>query len=186
MLEHFQHAKEFGIIVGDVKADFPRDHRSAAAASPTRSARASRSCSARTRSITIAGTAKLLPRAGAWKPHQIEVDAERRQARRSTTKHVIIATGARARSLPGIELDGKRIIEYRKAMTLPEQPKSMVVLGAGAIGVEFASFYRSLGTEVTIVEFMPRLVPERGSGDQQGARARVRQARHQARSSVTS
>ena len=74
-------------------------------------------------------------------------------------KHVILATGARARSLPGITLDGERIIEYRKAMTLAEQPKSMVVLGAGAIGVEFASFYRTLGTQVTIVEFMPRLVP---------------------------
>src|SRR6185503_5058677 len=70
-----------------------------------------------------------------------------------------LATGARAKSLPGITIDGERIVEYRKAMTLPAQPKSMVVLGAGAIGVEFASFYRSLGTEVTIVEFMPRLVP---------------------------
>src|SRR4029453_7577414 len=68
-------------------------------------------------------------------------------------KHVILATGARAKSLPGIALDGERIIEYRKAMTLPEQPKSIIVLGAGAIGVEFASFYRSLGTRVTIVEF---------------------------------
>src|SRR5205085_12013398 len=75
------------------------------------------------------------------------------------TKHVIIATGARARSLPGITLDDERIIEYRRAMTLREQPRSMIVLGAGAIGVEFASFYRALGVEVTIVEFMPRLVP---------------------------
>ncbi|HEX4421330.1 MAG TPA: FAD-dependent oxidoreductase, partial [Kofleriaceae bacterium] len=74
-------------------------------------------------------------------------------------KHVILATGARARSLPGIAIDGERIIEYRKAMTLPVQPRSLVVLGAGAIGVEFASFYRSLGAEVTIVEFLPRLVP---------------------------
>ena len=71
----------------------------------------------------------------------------------------MLATGARAKTLPGIELDGERIIEYRKAMTLETQPKRLVVLGAGAIGVEFASFYRSLGTEVTIVEFLPRLVP---------------------------
>src|SRR6185369_6144262 len=106
----------------------------------------------------IPGTGKLLARSGAWKPHQIEVTQEGGK-RVIDAKHVIIATGARARSLPGIELDGKRIIEYRKAMTLPEQPKSMIVLGAGAIGVEFASFYRALGVDVTIVEYLPRLVP---------------------------
>jgi dihydrolipoamide dehydrogenase len=100
----------------------------------------------------IAGTAKLLARSG--KLHRVQVGDKTIE-----TKHVVIATGARARSLPGIELDGERIIEYRKAMTLPQQPKSMVVLGAGAIGVEFASFYRALGVEVTIVEFLPRLVP---------------------------
>jgi dihydrolipoamide dehydrogenase len=72
---------------------------------------------------------------------------------------IIVATGARARSLPGIELDGERIIAYREALTLKECPKSLIVLGAGAIGVEFASFYRSLGTEVTIVEYQDRLVP---------------------------
>jgi len=74
-------------------------------------------------------------------------------------KHVFVATGARAKDLPGIERDSKHIIAYREAMTLPEQPKSMVIIGAGAIGVEFASFYRALGTEVTIVEFLDRLVP---------------------------
>lgn len=76
-----------------------------------------------------------------------------------TASDIIIATGARARSLPGIELDGETIIAYREALTLKECPKSMIVLGAGAIGVEFASFYRSLGTEVTIVEYQDRLVP---------------------------
>jgi dihydrolipoamide dehydrogenase len=79
--------------------------------------------------------------------------------RRVFAEHIIVATGARARSLPGIELDGDTVIAYREAMTLPKQPRSLVVLGAGAIGVEFASFYASLGTEVTIVEYMPRLVP---------------------------
>lgn len=74
-------------------------------------------------------------------------------------KHIIVATGARARSLPGIDLDGDKIIAYREAMTLAERPKSMIILGAGAIGVEFASFYSSLGTEVTIVEYQDRLVP---------------------------
>ncbi len=73
--------------------------------------------------------------------------------------NIIVATGARARALPNIELDGEHVIAYREAMTLSERPSSMVVIGAGAIGVEFASFYRSLGTEVTIVEFADRVVP---------------------------
>jgi dihydrolipoamide dehydrogenase len=74
-------------------------------------------------------------------------------------KHVILATGARAKSLPGIDLDGERVIEYRGALSLARLPRSMVVIGAGAIGVEFASFYRTLGVEITIVEFLPALVP---------------------------
>lgn len=69
-------------------------------------------------------------------------------------KHTIIATGGRAKALPTLPIDGEKVIEYRKAMSLPKQPKSMVVVGAGAIGVEFAYFYSTLGTEVTIVEFM--------------------------------
>jgi dihydrolipoamide dehydrogenase len=100
-----------------------------------------------------------LPRGGPWKPHQIQVDQPGGGQLVLDAKHVILATGARAKSLPGITIDGERIIEYRKAMTLPQQPKSLVVLGAGAIGVEFASFYRQLGVEVTIVEFLPRIVP---------------------------
>lgn len=74
-------------------------------------------------------------------------------------KHIIIATGARSRQLPSMPVDGKKIIGYREAMVLPQQPKSMIVVGSGAIGVEFAYFYNSMGTKVTIVEFMPRIVP---------------------------
>jgi dihydrolipoamide dehydrogenase len=74
-------------------------------------------------------------------------------------KNIIIATGARSRVLPNIPQDGKKIIGYREAMTLPKQPKSMLVVGSGAIGVEFAHFYNSMGTKVTIIEFMPRVVP---------------------------
>ncbi|MFY0481951.1 dihydrolipoyl dehydrogenase [Flavobacterium sp. PLA-1-15] len=73
--------------------------------------------------------------------------------------HIIIATGARSRELPNLPQDGKKVIGYRQAMTLPEQPKSMIVVGSGAIGVEFAHFYNSMGTDVTIVEFMPNIVP---------------------------
>jgi dihydrolipoamide dehydrogenase len=74
-------------------------------------------------------------------------------------KHTIIATGARSRELPNLKQDGKKVIGYRQAMVLPTQPKSLVVVGSGAIGVEFAYFYATLGTKVTIVEFMPNIVP---------------------------
>ncbi|CAM1371282.1 dihydrolipoyl dehydrogenase [Tenacibaculum xiamenense] len=73
--------------------------------------------------------------------------------------HIIIATGARSRVLPNLPQDGKKVIGYREAMTLSTQPKSMIVVGSGAIGVEFAHFYNSMGTDVTIVEFMPNIVP---------------------------
>jgi len=74
-------------------------------------------------------------------------------------KHIIIATGARSRELPNLKQDGKKVIGYREAMSLPTQPKSMIVVGSGAIGVEFAYFYNSMGTKVTVVEFLPRVVP---------------------------
>lgn len=74
-------------------------------------------------------------------------------------KNIIIATGARARELPNIPIDGEKVIEYRKAMSLEKQPKSLVVIGSGAIGVEFAYVYASMGTKVTIVEFLPNIVP---------------------------
>ena len=73
--------------------------------------------------------------------------------------HIIIATGARSRELPNLPQDGKKVIGYREAMTLPVQPKKMIVVGSGAIGVEFAHFYNAMGTDVTIVEFLPNMVP---------------------------
>jgi len=76
-----------------------------------------------------------------------------------TADHIILATGARSRELPNLKQDGKKIIGYREAMTLTKQPKSMVVVGSGAIGSEFAYFYNSIGTEVTLVEFLPEIVP---------------------------
>ncbi len=158
VLDHFRHASEFGIKVGSVEPDFPAIiARSRAVADKVSKGVAF--LFRKNKIDHVSGTAKLLPRAGAWRPHEVHVALAAGGEQKLTTKHVIIATGARARSLPGIELDGERVIEYRKAMTLPELPRSMVVLGAGAIGVEFASFYRSLGAEVTICEFLPRLVP---------------------------
>jgi dihydrolipoamide dehydrogenase len=158
VLDNFRHASEFGIKVAGVEPDFP----AIIARSRGVADKVSKGVAflfRKNKIDHIQGTAKLLPRHGPWKPHQVHVAMNDGSEQVVTTKHVILATGARARSLPGIELDGERIIEYRKAMTLAEQPKSMIVLGAGAIGVEFASFYRSLGTEVTICEFLPRLVP---------------------------
>ena len=73
--------------------------------------------------------------------------------------HIIISTGARSRELPSLPQDGKKVIGYRKAMTLEKQPKKLIIVGSGAIGVEFAYFYNSMGTEVTVVEYMPRIVP---------------------------
>jgi dihydrolipoamide dehydrogenase len=75
------------------------------------------------------------------------------------TKYIIIATGGRSRELPNLKQDGKKVIGYREAMVLPTQPKSMIIVGSGAIGVEFAYVYNSMGTKVTIVEFLPRIVP---------------------------
>jgi dihydrolipoamide dehydrogenase len=74
-------------------------------------------------------------------------------------KYIIIATGGRSRELPNLKQDGQKIIGYREAMVLPSQPSSMIVVGSGAIGVEFAYFYNSMGTKVTIVEYLPRIVP---------------------------
>ena len=157
VFETIHRAKEFGIAVGQVTADFPaiiKRSRDIA----DKISKGVGFLFKKNKIDHVPGTATLVPRGGPWQPHQIQVDQGNKQLV-IEAKHVIIATGARARSLPGIELDGERIIEYRKAMTLPAQPKSMVVLGAGAIGVEFASFYRALGVEVTIVEFAPRIVP---------------------------
>ena len=75
------------------------------------------------------------------------------------SKNIILATGGRARELPSMKIDGKKIIGYREAMVLPERPQKMLVVGSGAIGAEFAYFYSTIGTEVTIVEFLPRIVP---------------------------
>lgn len=90
---------------------------------------------------------------------QIEVTGADNKTQIVEGKHIIIATGARSRQLPAMPIDGKKIIGYREAMVLPEQPKSMIVVGSGAIGVEFADFYNTLGTKITIVEFLPRIVP---------------------------
>src|SRR6185437_12627462 len=101
----------------------------------------------------IMGNGKLLSAT------QIEVTSADGKKQTVEAKNIIIATGARARELPALKLDGKKVIEYRAAMSLPTQPKSIIVVGSGAIGTEFAYFYNCMGTKVTIVEFLPRIVP---------------------------
>ena len=100
----------------------------------------------------IIGHGTLLP----GKKVMVQSENEEKEV---SAEHIIIATGARARELTNLKPDGKKIIEYRKAMTLEKQPKKMVIVGSGAIGVEFAYFYNAMGTEVTIVEYQPRIVP---------------------------
>lgn len=90
---------------------------------------------------------------------QVEVTAADGSKSVVEGRHIIVATGGRSRELPALKQDGKKIIGYREAMSLPTQPKTMIVVGSGAIGVEFGYFYNSIGTKVTIVEFMPRIVP---------------------------
>lgn len=89
----------------------------------------------------------------------VKVTDDKGAATDYSAKNIIIATGARSRELPNLPQDGKKVIGYRQAMTLKSQPKKMIVVGSGAIGVEFAHFYNSMGTEVTIVEYLPNLVP---------------------------
>lgn len=97
---------------------------------------------------------------GKLKPgKKLDVTDEEGKVTEYSADHIIIATGARSRELPNLPQDGKKVIGYREAMTLPSQPKKMIVVGSGAIGVEFAHFYNAMGTEVTIVEFLPNLVP---------------------------
>jgi dihydrolipoamide dehydrogenase len=151
VLELAHRAGEFGVKVTGVEADFP------AMVQRSRGVAAKISKGVgflfkKNKIRHVAGAAKLL---GAGK---VEISADG-GTQVITAKDIIVATGARARSLPGLDLDGEHIIAYREAMTLAQRPASLIIVGAGAIGVEFASFYRALGTEVTIVEYLPRLVP---------------------------
>ncbi|MDP2189331.1 MAG: dihydrolipoyl dehydrogenase [Sphingobacteriaceae bacterium] len=101
----------------------------------------------------IMGSGKVMP------GKKVQVTAADGKVSEVTGQHIIIATGGRARELPNVKIDGEKVIEYRKAMSLEKQPKSMLIIGSGAIGVEFAYVYNAMGTKVTIVEFMPNIVP---------------------------
>ena len=92
-------------------------------------------------------------------PKTIAVKNSKGTTTQYQANHIIIATGARSKALPNVPIDDKKVIDYKKAMVLGQQPKSMVIIGAGAIGAEFAYFYQTMGTQVTLVEYMPHIVP---------------------------
>jgi dihydrolipoamide dehydrogenase len=151
--EYAVHAADYGVTIdGEVKPDF------AAMVKRSRSVADGMSKGIqflfkKNKVETINGFGKLAGK------NSVEVTDDSGKKKTYKAKHIILATGARARELPNLKIDGEKIIGYRKAMTLDKQPESMVVVGSGAIGSEFAYFYQSIGTKVTLVEFMPTLVP---------------------------
>jgi len=153
VFEYIQHAEDYGIQVKDAKADFgSMINRSRDVANGM--SKGINFLFRKNKITTIEGEGRLL------RGKKVEVTDKDGKKATYEAPHIIVATGARARQLPNIAIDEKKIIGYRQAMTLDKQPKKMVVVGAGAIGVEFAYFYSSIGTEVTIVEFMEQgLVP---------------------------
>lgn len=151
----YQYAKdaaEYGVVASDVKPDFEKII--------ARSREVSANMSKGIDFLFKKNKVEVINGFGKLKGNGVvEVTDAEGKKQDITAKHIIIATGARSRELPNLKQDGKRIIGYRQALTLPKQPKSMVVVGSGAIGSEFAYFYNSIGTDVTLVEFMPNVVP---------------------------
>lgn len=150
--EYLNHAKDYGISAENIKADFTGVIKRSRDVADGMS-KGIQFLMKKNKIDVIMGSAKV--KAG----KKIEVTAADGKISSVEGKHIIIATGARSRQLPNLPQDGKKIIGYREAMSLPKQPKSLVVVGSGAIGVEFAYFYATMGTKVTVVEFLPNIVP---------------------------
>ncbi|HKK12507.1 MAG TPA: dihydrolipoyl dehydrogenase [Flavobacteriaceae bacterium] len=147
VFEYLNHAKDYGLSVKDADKDFE--------AVIKRSRDVAEGMSKGVQFLMKKNKIDVIEGYGKLKPgKKIDVDGKEYSA-----DHIIIATGARSRELPSLKQDGKKVIGYREAMSLSKQPKKMIVVGSGAIGVEFAYFYKTLGTEVTIVEFLPNVVP---------------------------
>ncbi len=152
VFEYINHASDYGITVKNADADFP------AIVKRSRDVAAGMSngiqfLMKKNKIDVIKGTATLK------KGQKVAVEGDDKKITEYEAKHIIIATGARSRELPNLPIDGKKIIGYREAMTLPKLPKKMVVVGSGAIGSEFAYFYNAMGVEVTLIEFLPSIVP---------------------------
>ena len=152
VFEYISHASDYGITVKDATADF--------GSMVKRSRGVADGMSKGVQFLMKKNKIEILSGWGKIQPgKKVEVSDKDGKKTVYAADNIIIATGARARELPTLKIDNEKIIGYRKAMTLEKQPKSMVVVGSGAIGVEFAYFYNSIGTKVTIVEFMDRIVP---------------------------
>ena len=153
VFEYLTHASDYGITIsGEVKPDFT--------AMVTRSRNVAEGMSKGVQFLFRKNNIENLKGFGRLAGNNtVEVQDTDGNKKKYTAKNIIVATGARSKELPNLKQDGKRIIGYREAMTLEKQPGSMVVVGSGAIGSEFANFYQSLGTSVTLVEFLPRIVP---------------------------
>jgi dihydrolipoamide dehydrogenase len=152
VMEYISHSKDYGVEVSGFNADFPtmvKRSRNVA----EKMSKGVQFLMRKNKIDVINGFGKLNAK------KEVEVTGADGKTNNFQAKHIILATGGRARQLPNLPIDGKKVIGYREAMVLPQQPKSMIVVGSGAIGVEFAYFYHSIGTKVTIVEFMPRVVP---------------------------
>ncbi len=152
IFEYFQHATDYGLKVDGFSADFPAVIKRSRGVADGMS-KGINFLFRKNKIETIIGNASLNT------DKSIRVTAPDGTIKNYTAKNIIIATGGRARTLPGIEIDGKFIIGYREAMTLPQLPKTMLVMGSGAIGTEFAYFYQALGTKVTVVEYLDTILP---------------------------
>ncbi|WP_321515289.1 dihydrolipoyl dehydrogenase [Marinifilum fragile] len=153
VFEYMKHAGDYGLSVdGDVKADFEKVVARSRGVAEKMSG-GIQYLFKKNKIEVLNGFGKLIGN------KQVEVSAEDGTKTTYEAKHIILATGARSRELPNLPQDGKRIIGYRKALTLEKLPKSMIVVGSGAIGSEFAYFYSTMGTNVTLVEFMPNILP---------------------------
>ncbi len=152
VFEYLKHASEYGIKTGNPEADFPSIVKRSRDVAGTMS-NGVRFLMKKNKIDVIQGNGKVKP------GKKVEVTGSDGKASLYEAKNVILAVGARSRELPGLKIDGQKIIGYREAMALPVQPKSMVIIGSGAIGSEFAYFYNTIGTKVTLVEVLPGIVP---------------------------
>ncbi|MEO8112050.1 MAG: dihydrolipoyl dehydrogenase [Ginsengibacter sp.] len=150
--EYAKHAADYGIEINDPKQNFGNVIKRSRGVADKMN-KGVTFLMKKNKIDVVMGTGKLIA------PGKLEVTGTDDKKQVLEAKNIVIATGARARELPALKIDGKKIVGYRDAMNLPEQPKSMIVVGSGAIGTEFAYFYNSMGTKVTIVEFLPRIVP---------------------------
>ena len=152
VFEYLQHAEDYGLKAENVDKDFD--------GVVQRSRKVADDMSKGVQFLMKKNKIEVIKGFGTLKKgKKVSVKTEDGQESEHSADHIIIATGARSRELPSLKQDGKKIIGYREAMTLEKQPKKMVVVGSGAIGIEFAYFYNSMGTEVTVVEYLPNIVP---------------------------